>query len=138
MKAKKQAGIDLLNHHRAQFGNDCLTLVKDQPKIERRSWCAVILHPSTTQPDKVQRTYFDANGFSGHELFASYEEAAADSFVAGYRRADPYLLDIVSDTVQFEVGNRWSMLPDKLKWSANLEEIEAQVVNERKLMLDKR
>jgi hypothetical protein len=125
--AKKQIGVDLLNQHRKRYGNDLLTLVCNQPEVRRRPWYAVWIHPSTREPGKVEMSTFDEWGFSGHELFKTPEEAAADAYLRGFRYPAPRLLDRMVHTPKFVAGTRWAMLPEDKKWNTSMDELLAQV-----------
>ena len=116
-RARRWIGENLLKAHRAKYGTSTgLVLVHDQPEVERRPWYAVVLLP---HPEGCRRAWFDEWGFSGHDIYKSFEEAAADSYVEGFRRTDPGLLDRVGLTPRFQAGVTWSLLPESERWTTS-------------------
>jgi hypothetical protein len=122
--AQRQAGIDLLNQHREQFGNDSLVLAHESDNR------GIVLHPNT-RGEGVQATAFDENGFSGHSIYKTYEEAAAQAYLDHYTQARPDFLDEISETDRFDAGTRWTMLPLEERVRTSIGEIEQRIKQER-------
>lgn len=71
---------------------------------EEEYWGSIV-HPSTSDPEKYpwRVTSFDMDGFSGHVLYRTREEAMGDA-VSRHKEINPRLLELLVDTERFQNG----------------------------------
>jgi hypothetical protein len=111
---KERLKQDLIDYH-ARYGPDAAAvLFKEEPDCPQRPWHGVMVSPYTGKPGKVRLSYFDANGFSGHEVFDSEFEA-----LLYYREGwtfDPERLDrLAAHDAQFQRGNAYALALENLR-----------------------
>lgn len=75
-----------------------------------RSWAFVAPNPPMVDPDRSASPwrvqYFDRDSFSGHEGYATIEEAVESMLRSGYRTPDPGALDREAATPRWALGVR--------------------------------
>lgn len=70
--------------------------------VKREAWAFVLADASC--PGRFRIQYFDLDGFSGHHVHKTVEEAIEDMVTSGYRQIDIGALDRVAATDRWALG----------------------------------
>jgi len=113
--AQKEHLKQMLIDYHARYGPEAaVVLFQDQPEYPDRPWRGVMISPYTGTPDKVRLSYFDADGFSGHEVFDT-EFEAAQYYRDGWT-LDPERLDqLAAHDERFQRGNAYALALENLR-----------------------
>jgi hypothetical protein len=87
------------------YGDHGVVVLKKVDKESGR-WAGRLIHPSTVQDGYWQSTLFHADGFFGHDTYATLEKALREDYVMGFRAVDPKWADEVVLTPEFIEGER--------------------------------
>ncbi|AJW47577.1 hypothetical protein DEE91_23770 [Ralstonia pickettii] len=76
--------------------------------VKREAWAFVLADVSC--PGRFRIQYFDLDGFSGHYVHKTLEEAVEDMVTSGYRQIDTGALDRVAATERWALGVKRSAI----------------------------
>ncbi|MFH2033804.1 MAG: hypothetical protein ABIJ26_03765, partial [Candidatus Margulisiibacteriota bacterium] len=84
-------GALAVDYYRKVHGDKPIELFNDSKGIGR--WQGAVIHKTAQGEEGYRVSNFDEDGFSGHEEFATEQEAVGQAISDGYRKFQPGLLD---------------------------------------------